>query len=502
MNNEQSPHTFVTPIGIIPKIPLTMNCKFLFTCLSLMLGAGLTLAGPVSIDSCRNMALRNNKALKMADEAIVGAGYERRAAKAAYLPGIDFTGGYMYNQHKISLLGEDAHLPTMSYDPLTGKYIYNVMLGEDLKPVMNPETGLPVFTDVAVIPKEAMEYDIHNVFFGAFTLTQPIFMGGQIKALNEITRYAEELAKTVRNSAAQDVIFAVDGAYWQVVSLKEKKRLAESFVELVDSLYTNVQLMHKEGMATKSDVLTVAVSLNEANVALTKVDNGLSLSRMALAQLCGLPVNTQMELEDEDLGRSSKTAPPVSYDLQDVYARRQDLTALRHGISLFEQKEKLALSTMLPKIALVGAWSFSNPNVINGFQKRFGGGFSVGAMLTVPLWHWGGNYNQLRSARSATLRQRMLLEDAEEKVQLQLSQAKYSYEEAYKTYNMTLRNLEKADENLRQAKLAFREGVMTADDVLAAQTAWRAAHSEKIDAEIAIHLTTVYLSKVLGTLSY
>ncbi|MCM1291402.1 MAG: TolC family protein [Prevotella sp.] len=476
--------------------------KLTLLVLAASLGAASLSAQTVSLDSCRRMALHNNKVLKIADETILGAQYDRKAAKAAYLPGIDFSAGYMYNQNKISLLGADAHLPTMTFDPLSQQYVYNVMMGSDMKPVIDPQTGLPVFSEVAVIPKEAMTYDVHNVVAGAFTLTQPVFMGGQIKALNEITRYAEELAKSSRNAAAQDVIFAVDGAYWQVVSLKEKKKLAESFVQLVDSLYINVQLMEREGMSTKSDVLTVAVSLNEANIMLTKVDNGLSLSRMALAQICGLPVNTQMELQDEDLRRTSKTAPAVSYNIEDVYARRQDLSMLRQGISLFEQKEKLALSTMLPKIAIVGAWSFSNPNVIDGFKKRFGGGFSIGATLTVPLWHWGGNYNQLKSARSATARQRLLLEDAEEKVQLQVSQAKYSYEEAYKTYAMTVKNLEKADENLRQAKLAFREGVMTADDVLTAQTAWRAAHSEKIDAEIGIHLTTVYLSKVLGTLDY
>lgn len=312
--------------------------KKLILSVTVMLCAAAGYAGPVSLDSCRNMALRNNKALKIADEAITGAGYERKAAKAAYLPGIDFTGGYMYNQHKISLLGEDAKLPTMSFDPLTGKYIPNVQMGSDMKPVMDPNTGLPVFSEVALIPKEAMEFDTHNVVAGAFTLTQPVFMGGQIRALNEITRYAEELAKSTRNAAAQDVIFAVDGAYWTVVSLKEKRVLAESFVNLVDSLYNNVQLMQQQGIATRSDVLTVAVKLNEANIALTKVENGLSLSRMALAQLCGLPVHTRMELEDEDLRRTSKTAPLVSYEMEDVYARRQDLAMLRKGISFLSRK--------------------------------------------------------------------------------------------------------------------------------------------------------------------
>ena len=69
---------------------------------------GVLLAGVVpaaaqvySLDSCRNMAIRTNKGLKMADHAIEGAGYARKAAYAAYLPGIDFTGMYMYNKNNM-----------------------------------------------------------------------------------------------------------------------------------------------------------------------------------------------------------------------------------------------------------------------------------------------------------------------------------------------------------------------------------------------------------------
>lgn len=72
---------------------------------------------------------------------------------------------------------------------------------------------------------------------------------------------------------------------------------------------------------------------------------------------------------------------------------------------------------MLPKVAVVGAYEFSNPNLNNGFQKRFGGGFSVGATVAIPIWHWGGNYNHYRATKSATNAQRLMLEDLEEKVE-------------------------------------------------------------------------------------
>ena len=463
---------------------------------------GVMAQGTVSLDSCRSMAIHNNKMISIAEETVRGAGYARKAARAAYLPGIDFTGTYFYNQRQIELLAEDAKLPTMRFDAATQQFSYNVLTTPDGTPMRDPATGGMIPTEVAVIPKEAMEFDTHNVFAGAFTLTQPIFMGGQIRALNDIARYGELAARSSRNAVVQEVVYTVDEAYWLVVSLREKQRLAESFVALVDSLDCSVKAFYENGMATRSDVLGVEVKLNEANIAKTKVSNGLSLARMALAQVCGLPVDTRMTLEDEGLSdvRSFSTIP--SYNMEDVYARRQDLEALRQSVNMMKGKEKLAMSGMLPKLAAIGMYSFSNPNLNHGFEKKFGGGFSVGAALTIPIWHWGGNYHQYKVAKSATAAQELLLEDAEDKIELQVSQARFKFDEARKTYEMTVTNMEKADENLRQARLGYREGVLTVDDVTAAQTAWLQAHSEKIDAEIGIHLCDVYLSKVLGLMQY
>lgn len=458
--------------------------------------------GVVSLDSCRSMALHNNKEMRIMAERVKAAGYQKKEAFAAYLPAIDFTGGYTYNQKKISVIDSDQLLPVKSFDLKSQSYQFDI--------VTNPMTGQPIKgpdgqyvpSSVALLPKEALTYDIHNVFFGAVTLTQPVFMGGKIVAMNRITKYAEELARAMHDNEAEDIIYAVDGAYWQVVSLKAKKKLADSYVNLLDTLYNNVNLMLQEGVATKSDLLSVAVKLNAAQVDQTKVDNGLVLSRMALAQVCGLPVNTVMTLEDEDVERVAPYQVAESYDMQEVYDRRQDVRALELGVKIFEQKKRVAMSSMLPNLAIVGAYSFSNPNMFDGFKKRFDGAFSVGAMLTIPIWHWGGNYNKYRAAKSDVAISQLQLEDAKEKIELQVSQAAFKADESMKTYNMTCTNLEKADENLRQAQLGFKEGVLTTDNVMEAQTAWLKANSEKIDAEIDVHLCRVYLSKVLGTLNY
>ncbi len=457
----------------------------------------------LTLEQCRDMALSNNKNLRKINEEIRAAGYQKDEAFAAYLPAIDFAGGYLYNQKNISLLEKDALLPVKTFDLQKQGYEFNV--------VKNPMTGEPVMVNgkpvpeqVALLPKEAMTFDIHNVFFGAVTLTQPIFMGGKIVAMNKITGYAEELAKAKHGNASRDLVYAVDAAYWMVVSLHAKQALAESYVNLLDTLSHNVGLMLEQGVATRRDKLAVDVKLNSAQVDLTKVNNGLALSKMALAQLCGFPIHTPYTLADENAECLSTLAPKYSdipIDMNEVYARRDDLRQLELGVKIFGQKEKVARAAMMPNLALVGMYSFSNPNVFDGFKNKFSGAFSVGAMLTVPIWHWGGNYNKYRAAKAQTSAMRMELEDAKEMIDLQVSQANFKAEEALKTRRMTAANLESADENLRCANAGFRDGVMTVDDVMGAQTAWLKAHSENIDADIDVYLCDVYLSKVLGTLN-
>lgn len=459
----------------------------------------------VSLDSCRSMALDSNKQLMISRERINSAKYARKEAFAAYLPALDFTGGYAYNQHNISIFDSDQLLPTKSFDATTGKYEFNL--------VTNPATGMPIKgpdgqyvpSTVALIPKDAMTFDIHNVFFGAVTLTQPVFMGGKIVALNRMAKAAEQLYGKLDESERQNVIYAVDAAYWQVVSVNAKHELAVSYVNLLDSLSHDVHRLVEEGFATKADQLSVDVKLNSAQVDLVKVENGLKLSRMLLAQVCGLPVETQFTLADEgnpayDRQALLQAEVTDSYNMNEVFSRRADIQALGLAIDVAKEKRNVARSSMLPQLAVVGAYQFSNPNMNDGFKKRFGGGFTVGAMLTIPLWHWGGNMAKYRQVESQQVIAQLELQDAQDLVTLQVNQASLKTREAYKTYQMTCTNLAKADENLRTATLAYREGVATPDNVMEAQTAWLKAHSEQIDAMIEVRLCDTYLRKALGTL--
>ena len=348
----------------------------------------------------------------------------------------------------------------------------------------------------------AFRTDTRNMFAGAIMVTQPVFMGGAIVAMNKMASIGEDLAANSAEAKRQATLYNIDQAYWQVISLRHKQKLAQSFFDLVKKLDSDVQKMIEEGVATRSEGLSVAVKLNEAEMALTKVNNGLVLSKMLLCQLCGLPLTEQVMLVDEersDIVADGELATPTC-DAALASTLRPELRMLQNTVDMSRQLTNILRAGNLPQLAVIGGYSVSNPNVYNGFQKKFGGAWNVGVLLRIPLWNWGDVMYKVRASKGATAIATLQLEEARELIDLQVSQSNFRVQEAMKNLQMAQSSTRKADENLRIANLGFSEGVISSTTVMEAQTAWLQAQSQKIDAEIDVKLSQVNLQKALGTL--
>ena len=460
-----------------------------------------------TLDSCRSMALAGNKQLLAGEKEIEAAGYEHKAARANYLFKVNAVATYFRNSREQHLLSSSTrsrldNLGTSMSEPLgqlaqTAGQLHPEIAGQLEEMSGNLVNGM---NDIGRGINDAFRTDTRNVFAGALMLTQPIYMGGKIRAYDQITGYACELAEQKHRAGEQEVILNTDEAYWQIVSLASKKRLAESYVQLLQRMDSDVTKMIKTGVATRANALTVSVKLNEAEMALTKVDNGLSLARMLLCQLCGLPLDTQFTLEDENKELSSTAGGNSAFDMSTALSRRPDLRSLELVADIYDKKIKLARSENLPQLALVGNYLLTNPSVFNGFEKKFKGMFNIGVTLSAPLFRWGEGRNKVRAAKAQAAAARYQLDEAREKVELQVNQASFRVTEANKAFARAVKNCERAEENLRTASVGFKAGVIPTSDMLEAQTAWVSAQSEMVDAAIDVRLTQVYLQKSLGTL--
>ena len=447
--------------------------------LLLLFGKMVSAQQTLSLQECRDLAVKNNKELRIAEEKIRMADYEKKAALTKYFPQISANGAYMWNQKDLNLLDMGQ-------------------LSSSLASSLGGLAQLPVVQQTVGAINDLQHLDIQNVWVGNVALVQPVFMGGKIVTYNQITAYAKELALSMNDQKLQDLLYKTDETYWQVVSLVNKKKLADAYVELLRKMDEDMAALIAEGVATQADGLSVKVKLNEAEMAQTKVNNGLALSRMLLAQLCGLPLTDTLTLADEQLDNFPVEERTTSVDVNQAFMNRNELKSLDLASKIYKKKERIVLADLLPTVAFSANYFVTNPNLFNGFKNDFAGMFNLGVMVRVPItgW-WEGSYKR-NAARAETRIRQLEWEDAREKIELQVNQSVYKVNEASKKLAASNRNMENAEENLRSANLGFEEGVIPALNLMAAQTAWFSARSTLIDAQIDMKLTQVYLNKALG----
>ena len=474
----------------------------------------------LTLDSCRAMALRNNKQMGVSRVKQEVAANLRKSARTKYLPHVSALGGYEWTSKEISLLSDDQKkaLSNMgtSLTTAVGPDIPAAlsMLPQDMVSQLVQSGLTPKVIQQQLLPSAAnalnakgqqivnlFRTDTRNMFAGAVMVTQPVFMGGAIVALNKMADIGEEMAANSAENVRQTTLYSIDQAYWQVVSLRHKQKLAQGYLSLVKKLDDDVQKMIREGVATRAEGLSVSVKVNEAEMMLTKVNDGLVLSKMLLCQLCGLSMNEQVTLVEEEAPSILSQEVDASAVLsQGDGAARPELRQLQNIVDLSRQQTNVLKAANLPQVALTGGYAVTNPNLFNGFEKKFSGVWNVGVMVRVPIWNWGDVAYKVRASKGATAIASLELEEVREKIALQVNQSTFRVNEANKNLALAQASIQKADENLRMANLGFSEGVISSTTVMEAQTAWLQAQSQKIDAEIDVKLSQVNLQKALGTL--
>lgn len=226
-----------------------MDRQHLMLLLFILLGVPAVMASPrvLDLDSCRALAVGNNKELHMADMRMQTAYYNRKSAFTNYLPKVSAAGMYMHTGKELSLLSDEQ---------------------KSALPDMGTALSMPALNPIGQGLVDALRTDTRNMAGAAVMLTQPIYMGGKIRAYNSIARHAERIAADKRNLKYQELIVDVDETYWNIVALTARRKLAESYLELVKTLDADIGQMITEGFATKADGLSVKVKVNEANVAI------------------------------------------------------------------------------------------------------------------------------------------------------------------------------------------------------------------------------------------
>ena len=243
----------------------------------------------LTLDECREMAKTHSRVLQQKDAEREAAHARKQEVFTKFFPQVTARGAYLHMQKEFHLIDWDKPLGS-----------FNFLIPDRLRHLGT--------------------VDLRNVWVANVTAIQPIYLGGKITTGYQMASLAEQLQDNLRETAATEIETKVDETYWQIISLDSKSRLLDQLVTLLTQTVRDVDASIAAGVATKADGLSVRTKLSEAEVKRSQVQNGLELSKMLLADLCGLESSADIHLADEGQIELALPAPTERLQAEDLPA--------------------------------------------------------------------------------------------------------------------------------------------------------------------------------------
>ncbi|WP_160717382.1 TolC family protein [Chitinophaga solisilvae] len=424
-----------------------MNCRLLLLLSALLTASHIMAQTPaLTAEACRRMALEQNKKIRAAQYQVEAATAAQQAVAASAYPSVDG-----------SLLG--AYL---------GKPIGGAMGG--------------------LIP----EY----VGSAAVTATQAIYAGGKIRLGKAAAGKAISIQSAQKELTSAEVLLNADKAYWQVVQVKEKIILAGRYQEMLQALHTELKNAYEAGLIYKNDLLRVEVSLNEAALNITRANDGLIMAKLVLAQITGMPGQTDFAVADSVTGDFSElTGSPAIQ----AATQRPEIKMLENILDAETLQKKILQSDFLPAIGITASGNGALGKRINFSNgKDYMATWYGLASVSIPIFDWGKRSRKIQEQSLRIAAQQQQLEDTKELINLEVQQSWLALNQSVKKIKTSTLSLSQAEENVRLATDRFKAGTTTGKDVLEAQAIWQQAYSNVIDSKAEYRVNEAVYRKVTG----
>lgn len=305
---------------------------------------------------------------------------------------------------------------------------------------------------------------------------QPVFMGGQIVNGNRLATVGEEVAGIRKDQSRQQVKLQTEALYWQLVTLKAKRKTVKSAITMLDTLGRQVKAAVDAGVAMHNDYLKVELKRNNFRADMVDLDNGIDLMKMLLAQQIGLGPDARVDVE-YNVPSSYPGIPEGIYRLpSEALPQTNDHKLLVKNVEARELEKKMEIGKNLPSLAVGAGWFYHN---IFNQNHNFGG---VMITLSVPLSGWWGGSHAIKRKSLAIENARLELDNLSQKLEIEISDKWDNLTAAHRKMAIASEAITQSQENLRLNQAYYEAGISTITDLLDAQTLHQQAQDDYIGA--------------------
>lgn len=404
-----------------------------------------------TLQQLKDSALQNNIAIRSARHGIAAAAEQRKEAFTKYFPSISGT-GLWFNANKG--MAQTSITPSELVPQSLGTALASSFPASVLADLANPIT-------VSMMK---------NGTIAGITAVQPVFAGGQIINGNKLAKVGEEANRLQLQLAENDVEKQTEQYYWQLVSLQEKMKTLAAVEALLADIYKDVDVAVRAGVAMRNDQLQVKLRQNDIESQKLKVQNGIDIVRLLMAQYCGLHSTT---FSVGTITYDDSTAPVA---LTSTVNSLPEYQLLEKQVEAATLQKRLAVGQNLPSVAVGAGYNYHN---LLDNNHTFG---MIFATVSVPISDWWGGSHAIKRRKIEQQKAIDQLNDNTQMLQIRMQKAYNDVVESHQQLQIAQRSIEQAEENLRLNRDYYRAGTSKMSDLLEAQLLYQQALDRRTDA--------------------
>ena len=434
--------------------------KKILTIFSLLISFGaFAQVRVVSLEECLESAAKHNRTLQNAALNIQMADQQKKEAFTKYFPEISANVMAFHTFDKI--VQADGYYPR------------ELAALAQINPALAALAGQPFSLR-----------EVNGAYAVTGTLTQPIFVGGQIVNGNRLANIGKDVAELQMQLQTKDVLQKVTENYYTIAKLKLNMATLASARTQLQAIYNEVESYVNAGVTTRNDLMKVRLKMQELSSDSLKLANGHYVMCLLLAQQIGM-AGEKIDVEAV-LEGGNENPMDIHLATDEAVQARNELALAQKGVEAGKLKVKIETGKRLPTVA-VGLMGYHSGvgGLSDGMASLIGRSFNNGMVfgtVNVPLTAWWGGSHAIRRQKLALQQSQNQLQEAREQLAIDVEASWSSLMEAYKQIEIAQTSVDEATENMRMSMDKYRMGAEILSDLLESETLLRKSQNMRSQA--------------------
>jgi outer membrane protein len=440
------------------------HLKWIILLIGSLLSMPLAAQQRLSLSEAVTRALQNNPDLTVDVPGQQAARFEFKAARAGYLPRLDFEQSYLAGDNPV--------------------FVFGTLLTQ--RRFTSGNFALPLLNNPSAVD---------NLQTRA-TVQQNIWDFGRTGNRREQARLGVEIADRMVEEHKRQVLFAVFDGYYSASLAADALETAGAALRSAESIVNQAKARVESGLTVEADLLRSRVYLSTAKQQEIQAQGQLEIMRALLNRLMGNPLGEAVGLT-APLTLSKISVPIEEALLVEQKKRRPDYQSLLAELHQAELAVNARSKERLPVIAGYTAWEADNPSL----HEYGGSNWAAGITLRWNLFAGGGDAAQLDAARRRLEQKKRQVAAMDSAMALEVRRALIQYRAAEQQVEAARAAEAQSEEGLRILRNRYDAGLATMTDLLSAETSRSSARTGLAQALYRQRLSYAQVEYTAGILS-